>query len=87
LPLKQLDQFIGNYRSSKSGTMTVTRDNKVLTLKGGKNSYTLYPMSNNSFFTKERDLIFEFVKDGRGKVVKMVVKENGVVQDELEVVR
>jgi hypothetical protein len=87
LPLKQLDQFIGNYRSSKSGTMTVTRDNKTLVLKGGSNSYILYPMTNNSFFTKERDLVFEFVKDGKVKVVKMVVKENGVMEDELGMVR
>jgi len=80
---KQLDQYPGTYKSSKSGTMTVTRNNNVLLLKGGNNSYTLYPMSNDSFFTKERDLVFEFVKDGGGKLMKMVVKEKGVVEDEL----
>jgi hypothetical protein len=83
LTAKQLDQFIGTYKSSKSGTMTVIRNNTVLILKGGNNSYTLYPMSKDSFFTKERDLVFEFVKDGSGKVVKMRVKEKGVVEDEL----
>ena len=83
LTFKLLDQFTGNYKSSKSGTMTVTRESKTLILKGGSNNYTLYPITNNSFFTKERDLVFEFVKDGSEKVVKMVVKENGMVEDEL----
>jgi len=83
LTAKQLDQLIGTYKSSKSGTMTVTRENKVLILKGGNNSYALYPMTNDSFFTKERDLVFQFVKDGAGKVIKMIVKEKGVVEDEL----
>jgi hypothetical protein len=83
LTSKQLDQYPGTYKSSKSGTMTVIRSNNLLLLKGGNNSYTLYPMSKDSFFTKERDLVFQFLKDGGGKVMKMRVKEKGVVEDEL----
>ena len=83
LPAQQLDQLTGTYKSAQSGTMTVIRENKVLILKGGNNSYTLYPQSATSFFTKERDLVFEFVKDAAGKPVKMIVKEHGAVADEL----
>ena len=83
LPAHQLDQLSGTYKSAQSGTMTVTRENKVLLLKGGNNTYTLYPLSGTSFFSKERDLIFEFVKDAAGKPVKMIVKEHGAKADEL----
>ena len=83
LPAIQLDQLTGAYHSTQSGTMTVTRENKVLILKGGGNSYTLYPQNDTSFFTKDRDLEFQFVKDSTGKPLKMIVKEHGAAADEL----
>ena len=83
LPANQLDQLSGTYKSARSGTMTVTRENKVLILKAGNQSYTVYPQSATSFFTKERDLLFEFVKDAAGKPLKIIVKEHGTVADEL----
>ena len=84
LPAPQLDQLAGTYKSAKSGTMTVTRENKLLLLKGGNNTYPIYPLSATSFFSKERDLVFEFVKDTAGKPVKMIVKEHSAVADELK---
>jgi hypothetical protein len=83
LPAHQLDRLAGTYKSAQSGTMTVIRDNKVLLLKGGNNTYALYPLSGTTFFSKERDLVFEFVKDAAGKPVKMIVKEHGAKADEL----
>jgi hypothetical protein len=80
---KQLDQLTGVYKSSQSGRMKVVRENKVLILKDDKNSYTLYPQSDTLFFSKDRDLTFEFIKDATGKPLKMTVKENGAVADEL----
>ena len=43
LPAQQLDQLTGTYKSAQSGTMTVIRENKVLILKGGGQTYMLYP--------------------------------------------
>jgi hypothetical protein len=40
-------------------------------------------MSNTLFFSKERDLVFEFVKDAAGKPVKMIVMEHEAKADEL----
>jgi hypothetical protein len=80
----QLDIFQGTYKSAQSGTMTVVRKDNVLILQGGGNSFTLYPLNNSSFFTKERDLVFEFIKDASGKPVRMVVKERGSLADELK---
>lgn len=83
VPMKQLDQLEGSYKSEQSGTMTAIRDNKLLLLKGSGNMFTLYPLSPTSFFSKDRDLIFDFEKDASGKPVKMVVKERGVQADVL----
>jgi ketosteroid isomerase-like protein len=79
----QLDQLSGIYKSAQSGTMTITRENKLLVLKGGGNTFTLYPQADSSFFTKDRDLIFEFIKDAKGKPLQMIVKKRGAVADEL----
>lgn len=83
LPANLLNQLSGTYKSAKSGTMTVTTQNKVLLLKGGGQTYTLYPQNNTTFFIKERDLVFQFVKDATGRPQKMIVKEHGDVADEL----
>ena len=83
IPGKQLEQLTGTYKSAQSGTMSVEKGDKVLLLKGGNNTYTLYSLSPTSFSTKDRDLLFEFVKDANDKPVKMIVKEHGAVADEL----
>lgn len=83
MPAKQLDRLTGTYKSTQSGTMTVVRENKVLVLKGGGNSYRLYPESNELFFIKERDFVFQFIKDATDKPLKLIVKEHGAMADEL----
>ena len=83
LPANLLNQLSGTYKSAKSGTMTVTKENKVLLLKGGGQTYTLYPQNQTMFFIKERDLVCQFVKDAAGRPQKMIVKEHGAVADEL----
>ena len=83
LSAQQLGQLNGAYKSTQSGTMTVSRENKILLLTGGGQTYRLYPQGATSFFTKERDLVFEFIKDATGKPLKMIVKEHGALADEL----
>ncbi len=80
---QQLDAFRGSYKSAQSGIMTLTRQDKMLILKGGGNSYTLLPKSQTIFFTTDRDLEFEFIKDASGKILKMIVKDRGAMADEL----
>lgn len=84
LTAKQLDQWVGTYESAPFGIMTVLRKDKVLVMKDDKSSYTLYPQSATLFFSKERDLEFEFVKNASGKPAKIIVKEHGAVVDELQ---
>ena len=40
----------------------IKREEHLLILSDEKNSYTLYPQSETLFFTKDRDLLFEFIK-------------------------
>ena len=72
----------GEYNSKQFGSFSVKRSNNVLLLTAGNQTYTLYPQSGTSFFTKDRDLVFEFIKDAPNKPIKLVVKENGAIADE-----
>lgn len=83
LPAQQLDRLKGRYKSSQFGIVTVARQNKILVLTSGKDSYLLYPQTNTQFFTKDRDLLFQFTIDSKGKPSKIIVKENNAVVDEL----
>ncbi|MEO6723366.1 MAG: DUF4440 domain-containing protein [Ferruginibacter sp.] len=83
LPAAQLDRLTGKYKSAQSGIMSVVKEGHMLVLTGGGNSFKLYPQSATLFFTKERDLLFEFINDARDKPAKLIVKERGNVADEL----
>jgi Domain of unknown function (DUF4440) len=82
LPADKSDALAGEYNSKQFGSFTVKRSNNVLVLTAGNETYTLYPESDTSFFTKDRDLVFEFIKGASNKPIKLVVKEHGAVADE-----
>ena len=81
LPTSVLEGYVGKYRGPQSGTLVVSRDGNLLSLADGNKKYVLHPESENVFFTTDRDLTFEFVKEG-AKVSKMVVREHGAVAEE-----
>jgi hypothetical protein len=76
-----LELYSGKYEAPKTGNLTVTRDNNLLILIIGSDKFVLHPESDNTFFTIDRDLTFEFVKAGT-KVSKIVVREHGAVAEE-----
>ena len=77
-----LSSFAGTYTGPESGMLIVKREQDNLTMQVGDRLITLYPQAETLFFTKERDLTFEFVKDEKGKVTKMIVREHGAVVEE-----
>jgi hypothetical protein len=81
VPPSVLEQYVGKYVAPKTGTLNVVRENNLLTLKIGDKQYILHPESESMFFTTDRDLTFEFVKEG-AKVSKLVVREHGAVVEE-----
>jgi Domain of unknown function (DUF4440)/Domain of unknown function (DUF3471) len=83
LPPSVLERYVGKYDGPQSGALVVSRDGNLLSLADGGKKYVLHPESENVFFTSDRDLTFEFVKEG-SKVSKMVVREHGAVVEEAE---
>jgi hypothetical protein len=82
IPETVLDSFAGTYRTGQ-GPGTVRRQGGTLVIsfeKGGR--FILYPESEALFFTKERDLTFEFARRAADGVMIMRVRENGAVVDE-----
>jgi Domain of unknown function (DUF3471)/Domain of unknown function (DUF4440) len=77
-----LSQFTGTYKGPQSGALIVKKEQDRLMMQVGNSQMNLYPQAENQFFTKERDLTFEFIKDEKGKVTKMIVRENGTVVEE-----
>jgi hypothetical protein len=82
-----LDQFAGTYNGPESGDLIVKREQDMLILHVNNNQITLYPKAENLFFTKDRDLTFEFIKDEKGKVSKMIVRERGEIAEEASFVK
>jgi hypothetical protein len=67
---------VGEYQSAQAGKVAITVEGNTLKFVGNNISMTIYPETDNLFFMKERDLQFEFVKEGN-KIGKMVVHEKG----------
>lgn len=79
-----LERYVGKYNGSQHGNVEITRSDNQLILAASGNKFVLHPESENVFFTTERDLTFEFMKQGT-KVSKMVVREHGAITEELKV--
>lgn len=77
-----MELYAGQYEAPKSGAVTVARaDNLLVLVLGGGKKFVLHPESENTFFTTDRDLTFEFVKTGT-TVSKIVVREHGAIVEE-----
>lgn len=83
LSAKELNQFVGKYTGPSTGVIGIEKENNTLVLVDKTKRSILYAGSANVFFMKEKDLTFEFVKDGNN-VSSMKVRENGVVAEELK---
>ncbi|HEY1063339.1 MAG TPA: nuclear transport factor 2 family protein [Daejeonella sp.] len=79
----ELKEFEGNYKNPKFGTFNYKIQGSNLLVSGTGFNAVLYPESKNKFFIKERDLEFEFVRNEKNQVFKILVHEKGAVVDEL----
>lgn len=77
-----LDQLTGAYQAPQTGKMLVKKTAEGLLLLIGDKKYPIYPSAPNLFFSKERDLTFEFVRNANNSVSKMLVRENGSLVEE-----
>lgn len=83
LPAEVLQTYTGKYKGTQTGAAFIKTDAGSLLLQIGDKKFPLYAEKENLFFSKERDLTFEFVKEGN-KVVKMLVRERDEVVEELQ---
>lgn len=80
-----LKTYKGKYNSIKNGIISIEPKNSVLNLIAGGKTLILYPESQNRFFVKERDLVFELIKE-KNKIIKMNVYENGNLLEEDKII-
>lgn len=83
LPADVLQSYTGKYKGTQTAAAYIKADAGSLLLQIGEKKFPLYAEKENLFFSKERDLTFEFVKEGN-KVVKLVVQERDEIAEELQ---
>ncbi|MDJ1501677.1 DUF3471 domain-containing protein [Xanthocytophaga agilis] len=83
LPAKTLKHYEGIYKNPTFGSFTIKSNGTYLTMKSSNSRMDIFAEKPNLFFSKERDLQFEFATDTKQKVSKIIVHENGKVVDEL----
>lgn len=76
-----LVQFAGKYNSPK-GEMIVQKEGNGLSLLLQNKTFLLYPETANRFFVRDRDLTFEFVKNNKHEVLKILVREGDKLVEE-----
>ena len=73
---KMLKRFDGKYNAPQSGLCEIKHADGLLMLTIADNKFKLYPENETTFFSKDRDLTFEFKED------KMIVREQGKIVEE-----
>lgn len=83
LPADVLRTYAGKYKGPQTAAMTITAEAGSLIMLIGDKKFSLYAEKENLFFSKERDLTFEFIKKGN-EVIKVIVRERDEVTEELQ---
>jgi len=75
---KILADYAGRYELGPNFDLTLQVVDGHLTLEApGEETLQLYASSNNRFFLAVMNAELEFVRDGQGKVIKMIMHQNG----------
>lgn len=74
---KILQRYVGQYEGAQTGKMAIEKGPNELVLMIGEKKFTLYPETEHRFFSKERDLVFEFVTGAKERPLKILVYERG----------
>ncbi len=77
-----LMKYAGEYEAPQTGKVMVAVKNNSLNIYNDKMQMKVFPESETNFYSKEKPLVFQFIKDVKGNVLKMVVVENGSIVEE-----
>lgn len=81
-----LDAYVGVYTVNALEQRTFWRDaDQLLMLRTGGDITPVHPYSDNEFFIKNTLVHMEFVRDTIGTVAKVVLHQNGEVNENLRV--
>ncbi|WP_315815846.1 DUF3471 domain-containing protein [Paraflavitalea speifideaquila] len=84
VPVAVLRKYAGRYKGPQTNNLLIREEKGTLVMElAGKGTIPLFAETNNTFFMKERDLSFEFTRNGQQSVTGLRVQENGVVTEEL----
>ncbi len=83
LPAATLRSYAGKYKGPKIGALDIAVADSLLIMHIGDKQFLLFPEKENLFFSKERDLTFEFIKGSNGHAAKLIVRESGDIAEEL----
>lgn len=71
-------RYVGEYQLAPGAMLTITQEqNKLMAQLTGQGKNRLYPSSETSFFLRVVDAQVTFVKDGSGKIEKLILHQNG----------
>jgi hypothetical protein len=82
LPVDVLNSYAGKYKGPQTVAI-IKAEAGSLMMQIGDKKFSLYAEKENLFFSKERDLIFEFIKKGN-EVIKLIVRERDEITEELQ---
>ena len=81
---KSYDAYVGQYRNPAGRILNVVREGDKLTAEAGGQKVELFPTAEGQFFLKDADVLLVFIKDERGRVIRLINRRpNGdIIQEE-----
>ncbi|HMR89012.1 MAG TPA: serine hydrolase [Saprospiraceae bacterium] len=77
-----LESYTGDYELGPNFILTVTKEgNQLITQATGQGKIEIFAETETKFFVKVMDAQLEFVKDGTGKVAKLLLTQGGQKMD------
>lgn len=83
---KSYGAFVGQYRNPTGRILNVVREGDKLLVEVGGQKEELFPAAEDQFFIKAADVLLVFVKDERGRVIRLINRRpNGDVIQEVKI--
>ena len=83
---KSYDAYVGQYRNPGGRVLNVVREGDKLLAQVGGQKEEVFPAAEDQFFLKGADVLLVFVKDERGRVIRLINRRpNGDVVQEVKI--
>lgn len=78
MPVEKLKQYEGEYQLSENVFIKMFLENdKLKTQLTGQKAFDIFAESEDNFFLKVVDAQLEFIRDGKGQIIKLILHQNG----------